>query len=71
MANRVSQAMAEVLSTGGTANVRVSQVMVEVLASVAVAKPVGTSGRWFSQLVDDVAGYDDGLDEYMFDMGGA
>lgn len=50
MANRVSQAMAEVLiqNPAANTNARVSQVMVEVLVSIAQAKrPAGGAGKWF------------------------
>lgn len=51
MANRVTQAMAEVLiqNPPATTHARVTQVMVEVLVSIAQAKPAnkGGSGKWF------------------------
>jgi hypothetical protein len=50
MANRVTQAMAEVLfqNPAANTNARVTQVMVEVLQSIAPAKPsAGGSGKWF------------------------
>ncbi len=50
MADRVSQAMVEVLAQPASSNARVSQVMVEVLISVAPATPEGGTGRWFNDL---------------------
>lgn len=51
MANRVTQAMAEVLfqNPASNTNARVTQVMVEVLISIANAVPAtkGGSGKWF------------------------